>query len=141
MALRPIFELSDPPEARLFIQSRRLEVIAGYPDPMDGSTACLSDESIQQCACVTLSSMHLIDPQIFKFRAVEPRIASGDADHLSRLVADNEAQTSPIMASGGTAIVLVDAGFDGVDLIGREIVPRFYLMGHSVHPNRASRSL
>jgi len=72
---------------------------------------------------------------LFKFRSACPRIASGDADHLSRIVADHKAQAPTIMASGCMTIVLVEAFFYRVDVIQREVVPWLYLKGHSEHPS------
>ena len=61
MALGPSFKLGHALEAGLFVHARSLEVIAGYPNLANTSTARLGDESIQQCACVTASSICLID--------------------------------------------------------------------------------
>ena len=130
MALGPVFKLGDTLEACLFIQSRRLEIVAGYPDPADTSTACLGDERLQQCARVTASSTGLVDPHLFQLGDVRPGMAGDGGDRLSGLIPDYEAQTSTIVSSGGPAVVLVKAFFDGVDLIRGEIVPGLDLKNH-----------
>ena len=61
MPLGPSFKLGHALEAGLFVHARSLEVIAGYPNLANTSTARLGDESIQQCARVTASSICLID--------------------------------------------------------------------------------
>jgi hypothetical protein len=47
VALGPSFKLGHTFEAFPFIHSRRLEIIARYPNPANASTACSLDESIQ----------------------------------------------------------------------------------------------
>ena len=59
-------------------------------------------------------------------------MASGDADHLSHLVADYKAQALSITAPCRIAIVVVEAIFNCVDLIRGEVVPKLYLKGHIV---------
>jgi hypothetical protein len=134
VALGPSFKLGHAFEACFFIHSRRLEVIARYPDPVNAATACFRDESIQQCARVTAPSIRPIHPHLFEFRSACPGIASGDADNLSHLVTDYEAQILPIMASGCITIVIVKVMFNCIDLSRREVMPGFYLKGHVVRP-------
>jgi hypothetical protein len=46
MALGPSFKLSDTLETRLFIESRRLELIARHPDSTNASTECFRNEAV-----------------------------------------------------------------------------------------------
>ena len=62
------------------------------------------------------------------------RPSAGDADHLSRIVADHKAQAPTIMASGCTTIMVVEAIFNCVEFIRREVVLGFYLKCHGEHP-------
>ena len=47
MSLGPLCKLSHALKARLFIHSRRLEVIARHPNSANASTSSLSDEGVQ----------------------------------------------------------------------------------------------
>ena len=75
--------------------------------------------------------MCLIDPHLFEFRSACPRVASGDADDLSHLVADYEAQVLAIMASGCMTVVVVEAIFNCVDLSRRKVMPGVLFEGSS----------
>jgi hypothetical protein len=127
VALRPAFKLGHTLEAGLFIHFRSLKVIARNPNPLNPSAASLNDESVQQRARATASPICLVNPHLLEFRSSCPCIASSDADHLSNLVADYKAQALAIMAFGCMTIVVVEAIFNCVDLIRREIVPGFYV--------------
>src|SRR6201992_2409862 len=134
VTLGPPFKFGDTLEACLFIQCRRLEVIARYPNLANASTSRFRDEGIQQCTRVTTFSMCLINPHLLELRSACPRIAGNDADHLSHIIANYKAQTLAVIASCCTGIVVVEAIFNCVDLIRREVMPGFYLNGHTVDP-------
>ena len=61
-------------------------------------------------------------------------MAGGDADHLSRLIADQKTQALSIAASGCIAVVIVEAILDRLDFIRGEVVPGLYPRVHIVRP-------
>lgn len=121
MALRIVGDYRQPPEAKSFIEARRLKAVRRQHDLSGSPRARFVLDRFHQAGANTSSTPLLVDPERLHLTNASPRPAVNAGDDIVAGVTKKDREQPNIPDSSVRQIVLVDTVFQELDVptVGR----------------------